>query len=165
MGDKKKRKLLKSEIEKLEKELEEKNKEIEDYVSKLKYLQAEFENQMKRAEKEKEKVVKYANEKLILELIDVYENLERAIKSGKENPEMLMKGVEMTYNEFKKILERNGLTPIKAVGKKFDPFAHEILIKEKRDDCEEGMILEELQRGYMFQDKVIRYSKVKVSGR
>ena len=151
----------------LKKELEEKNKLLEEYLTRLKYLQADFENYKKRAAKEKEEFVKFANEGLIIKLLDVYENLERAIENGKKSrgKRALLKGVEMTYRQLKEILEKEGLAEIKAVGEKFDPFRHEALAKESKEGCEEGIILEEFQRGYMLNDKVIRYSKVKISER
>jgi len=161
------KKSLEKEIEKIKAKLEETEKAAEDYLTKLKYLQAEFENYKKMADREREKIIQYANEELIIKLLDVYENLERALESGKKsnNKEALMKGVEITYNQLKDILEREGLKPIKTVGEKFDPFKHEAVMKENKEDCEEDIILEEFQRGYMLKDKVIRYSKVKVCKR
>ncbi len=148
----------------LKKELEEKNKLAEDYLSRLKYLQADFDNYRKMAAKEKEAFVKFANEALIIKFIDVYENLERAIENGKKcDKEALLQGVEMTYRQLKEVLEKEGLAQIKAVGEKFDPFKHEALVQEEKENCEEGAILEEFQRGYTLKNKVVRYSKVKVS--
>ncbi|MFH1774252.1 MAG: nucleotide exchange factor GrpE [Methanobacteriota archaeon] len=149
----------------LKKKLEEKDKLAEEYLSRLKYLQADFENYKKMAAREKEEFVKFASEALIIKLIDVYENLERAIKNGKksENREALLQGVELTYMQLKDLLEREGLAQIKAVGEKFDPFRHEALMQEAKENCEDGTILEEFQRGYTLNNKVIRYSKVKVN--
>jgi molecular chaperone GrpE len=157
----------KSKLKELEEKLREREKEKEDYLTRLQYLQAEFENYKKMVAKEKENLIRHANEGLIIELLDVYENLERAIESGGKagDKNALLEGVKMTYNQFKEILEREGLSPIKSVGEKLDPFRHEVVMQEKREDCEEGTVLEELQRGYILKDKVIRYSKVKVSKR
>jgi molecular chaperone GrpE len=149
----------------LKKELKEKTKLAEDYLNRLKYLQADFENYKKRVAKEREEFVKYANEPLIIKLIDIYENLERAVENGKktEDNEALLQGIEIIYKQLKDVLEKEGLAQIKAVGEKFDPFRHEAVMKEQRDDCEEDTILEEFQRGYTLNDKVIRYSKVKIA--
>jgi molecular chaperone GrpE len=162
MGGKK----VKSKVKELKNELEEKNKQIEEYQNRIKYLQADFENYEKRVAMEKEDLTSSAKEPLILKVIEVYENLERALTNGTEgSKEALLKGVEMTYMQMKKVLEEEGVTEIKAVGEKFDPSRHEALMNEQKDDCEEGTILEEFQRGYMLKDKVIRYSKVKIAKR
>lgn len=162
MGEKKGRKILAE----LKKELEEKNKQIEEYQNRIKYLQADFENYEKRVAREKEELMRAAREPLILKLLDIYENLERALNNGpKSKKKDLLKGVEMTYQQMKEALKEEGVTEIKAIGEKFDPYKHEALMKEVKEDCEEGIILEEFQRGYMLKDTVIRYSKVKVAKR
>lgn len=154
-------------IKELKKELKEKDMQLNDYLTKLQYLQAEFENYKKMVTKEKENTIKFSNEELITELIDVYENLERAIQTGKntDDKDALLEGVDMTFTQLKTLLQKHGLKEIKAVGQKFDPYKHEVLIKEEKKDVEEDTILEEFQKGYMLKDKVIRYSKVKVSTR
>ncbi|MFQ5888056.1 MAG: nucleotide exchange factor GrpE, partial [Candidatus Hydrothermarchaeales archaeon] len=156
---------LEDEITKLKESLEEKTRQADEFLSHLQRLQAEFENYKKNAEKEKTEFVKYASEGLVKDLLDVYENLERAIENGKksDNKEALLEGVEMTYKQMKETLEKEGLEPIEAMGEKFDPFKHEVLLSEVRDDLEEGTILEEIQRGYTLNKKVIKYSKVKIS--
>jgi molecular chaperone GrpE len=162
MGEKKGRKTLSE----LKKELKEKNKQIEEYETRIKYLQADFDNFEKRVEREKEEIKKLAKEELIIKLIDVCENLGRAVDNGHRTKKKdLLKGIEMTHRQLVKILREEGLEEIKAVGEKFDPFLHEAVMKENREDCEEGLILEEYQRGYKLNDKVIRYSKVKVAER
>ena len=165
-GPKKSKSIKKSEIEKLKGELKEKDKVIEEHTSRHKYLQADFENYKKAVDREKAHVVKCATDDIIMKLLDIYENLERAVE-GEKDAEVkgpLFEGLEIVYNQMKCMLEAEGLAPIKAVGEKLDPFKHEAIMKEK-SDTEEGMVLEELQRGYMLKDRVIRYSKVKVSKR
>ncbi len=153
-------------LEELKKVAAEKEKQAAEYLDRLKYLQAEFDNYRKLAEKERAEIAMGASDALILELLDVYENLERALKNGKNSDkESLLQAVEMTYNEFKRILEQWGLKPISAVGNKFDPFKHEVLIVEKDEKREENTVLEEIQRGYMIGDRILRYSKVKISKR
>jgi molecular chaperone GrpE len=157
----------KGEIDRLKHELEEKDRTIEERVSQLKYLQADFENYKKAVDREKAHVVKCATDDIILKLLDIYENLERAVL-GEKDAEVkgpLFEGLEIVYNQMKCMLEAEGLTPIKAVGEKLDPFKHEAIMKEENKDEEDGVVLEELQRGYMLKDRVIRYSKVKVSKR
>ncbi len=152
-------------VEKLKDELKEKDRTIEEYISRLKYLQADFENSKKAIEREKESLVKCANDDLILKLLDVYENLERAVENGRAEKGPLSEGVEITCSQLKSVLENEGLVVIKAVGEKLDPFRHETIMQEENKDIEEGTILEEFQRGYILNDRVIRYSKVKVSKR
>lgn len=148
-----------------ENELETVKKQLEQEKDRCLRLNAEFENQRKRSQKEKEEFVKYANEKLIIELIDIMESLERGLENAKvsSNKEKLIHGMELIYKKFKTVLEKNGLAPIKALGEKFDPYKHEAMMQTPSDDDEEDVVLEEFARGYMMNNKVIRYSKVRVS--
>ncbi len=148
-----------------EKEVEAVRRQLEEEKERCLRLSAEFENLRKRTQKEKEEFVKYANEKLILELIDIMESFERGLENtkGSNNKEKLIQGMELIYKQLKNVLEKNGLVPIKALGEKFDPYKHEAMMQTPSDDNEEGTILEEFARGYMLNNKVIRYSKVRVS--
>ncbi len=151
----------------LVKELENTKKQLEEEKDRFLRLNAEFDNFRKRTIKEREELIKYANEKLILELIDVCEGLERGLESAKKadngNKDKLIEGMELIYTQFKNVLEKNGLTPIKALGEKFDPYKHEAMMQTLTDECDDGTILEEFARGYMLNNRVIRYSKVRVS--
>ncbi len=149
----------------IQKELDNVKKQLEDEKDRCLRLNAEFENSRKRILKEREEFIKYANEKLILELIDVLESLERGIENTKkaEDKDKLIEGMELVYKQFKNVLEKNGLTPIKALGEKFDHYKHEAMMQTITDEYDEGTILEEFARGYMLNGKVIRYSKVRVS--
>ncbi len=151
--------------EELTKESETTKKQLEEEKERFLRLSAEFDNFRKRTLKEKEEFIKYANEKLILELIDILENLERGVESVKKTDkrDKLIEGMELIYKQFKDVLEKNGLMPIKAVGEKFDPYKHEAIMITQTDEFEENTILEEFARGYMLNNKVIRYSKVRVS--
>ncbi len=107
---------------------------------------------------------KYANEKLILELIDVLESLERGLENSRDaDKPKLIEGMELVHKQFKNVLEKHGLKAIKAVGEKFDPYKHEAIMLTESDECEDGVILEEFVKGYMLNNKVIRCSKVRVS--
>ena len=141
-------------------------RQVEEYLTGLRYLQADFENYKKRVAREKEEIVRYANEGLIIELIDVYENLERAATNAKNvDNEQMAKGLEMIYAQMSSIFTKYGVKPIETEGKMFDPHLHEAIMQDSSQDVEDGMILEEYQRGYMLHSKVIRYAKVKVSKR
>ncbi len=145
-------------IEALKKELEEKTKLAEDRLNQLKYLQADFDNYRKNFEKEKHCIIRLANEGIIKELLVVVDDLERALSLIEKDKE----GLVMLQKNFIKILENHGLKGIESLGKRFDPYFHEVLSKEP-SDIEEGIVLEEFQKGFMLNSKVIRPSKVKVS--
>ena len=151
--------------EKSENELEIVRKQLEEEKDRCLRLNAEFENLRKRTQKEKEEFVKYANDKLIIELIDIMESLERGLENAKESndKDKLIQGMELIYKQLKNVLDKNGLVPIKALGEKFDPYKHEAMMQTPSQDDEEDTILEEFARGYMLSNKVIRYSKVRVS--
>jgi molecular chaperone GrpE len=146
-------------------ELENVKKQLGEEKDRFLRLNAEFDNFRKRTLKEREELIKYANEKLILEMIDVYEGLERGLENAKktDDRDKLIEGMELIYTQFKSVLEKNGLVPIKAQGEKFDPYKHEAMMQTLTDEYEDGTILEELARGYMLNNRVIRYSKVRVS--
>ncbi|KAF5059258.1 Protein GrpE [anaerobic digester metagenome] len=149
-----------AELQKKVEEIQTKDKDIEDYRDQTHRLQADFENFKKRSEKDIKEYIKYANEGLILKILDVYEDFERALETEKSDD--LKEGVEIIYKKLKKILEGEGLRKIECEGEKFDPFKHEALMVEDNDDFEDGTVLEELAKGYTLDSKVIKYSKVKV---
>jgi len=152
----------KSEGEKKPKEKKLTDKEIiEDLTDTMQRTQAEFENYKKRVDKEKGEFVKYAKAELIQRLLSTIDTFEIALKSTKDH-EKFVKGMEMVHSQLISTLQVEGLKPIDAMGKKFDPYIHDVMFKEKSDK-DEGIILEELQKGYMLNDKILRHSKVKVS--
>ena len=174
MNNKQELEKLKKDLTRLESEIEEKNEELQkkdekiqnmedkvnDYHSQVLRLQADFDNYKKRSEKEFKEYVKYANEGLILKVIDAYEDLERALKADQSHD--LKEGVKMIHKKLKDILEGEGLCEIEAKGEKFDPYKHEALMVEDHKDYDEGSVIEELGKGYTLDSKVIKYSKVKV---
>ncbi len=139
-------------------------KEKAEYLEYIKRLQAEFENYKKRVAREQEEFVKYANEKLIRELIDVYENLDRALKNCSDDKnEELAKGLNIVYKQLSDILAKTGLSRIKAEGEQFDHNLHEVLMQTETDEVPEDTVLEELQQGYMLHGKVLRHSMVRIA--
>lgn len=143
------------------KELETKEKLANEYISHLQRLQAEFENYQKRTEKEKKSVINFANKQLIVKLLNIKDDFERAL-SIKNKDEKFTQGVSMIFNSFKKLLEEEGLEEIKAKGLQFDPYKHEVLLQEE-SDLPENHVVDELQKGYALKGEVIRPAKVKVS--
>jgi molecular chaperone GrpE len=127
---------------------------------------AEFDNARKRMDREKLDFVKYANQELLADFLDILDDLERSIEAAKANHEdydAFLKGIEMVMAHVYDLLRKNDVTPIEAKGKMFDPHCHEALMQEDRDDVEEGTVIDEFQKGYMLGDKVIRTNKVKVA--
>ncbi len=137
-----------------------KDKKIAELTDSLQRLQAEFENYKKFVERSSHDLRKYAAADLIEQLLPILDSFELALKQTKDK-EKLCKGIELIYSQFHSLLEKQGLKKIDAKGK-LDPHLHEVLLKEESDK-EEDTIIEELQKGYMLGDKVIRHTKVKVS--
>lgn len=142
------------------KQLEEYKMLAEERLNQLKYLQSDFDNYRKRFDKEKEQIIKLANENLIKELIIILDDFDAAIKLSLE--EENKKGLLTIKEKFFDILIDKGLKEIEALGKKFNPGFHEVLCKELSKHNEDE-IIEEIQKGYILCSKVIRTSKVKVS--
>jgi len=150
------------ESEQFKQELAKKDAQIADYTEHLKRLQAEFENYCKRVEKERKEYAGVASEKLIVKLLLVIDDFERALAQLKDVPEQMRKGIEMIFKNLHKILDEERVVPIKSVGQKFDPYKHEVLLQAESDKPDD-IIIEELQKGYTMNGKVIRYAKVKIS--
>lgn len=137
---------------------------IQELNNKYLRLYAEFDNYRKRVNKEKEELVKFGNENLLYELLPAIDNLELALKHACGDAGTgLVQGVEMTFKELQRTLEKFGLTKIEAAGKGFDPTVHHAMTQVEREDLDEKMVAEELRAGYMYRDKVLRPSLVAVS--
>ena len=145
--------------------LEESDRLALEYLDHLQRLQAEFDNYKKRVDREKAELIEYASAELVSELIDIMENLERGVASakGSDDIDSIVKGMEMVSTQLKDILGSRGLKPIEAVGKKFDPHYHEAMMMTPTDEYPYNTVIEEFQQGYMIKNKVIRYSRVRVS--
>ena len=152
-------------IQDLEERLVQEQEKTQEYLRQLNYLQADFENYRKRKERETNELTDHSNEKLVAELLCFVDDLERAINSGKETSDAsaLLKGIEMIHKNLTRMLEKEGLECIDAVGKVFDPKFHEIVCKIPRGDCEECLVLEEVRRGFVFKGRVLRPCMVNVS--
>jgi len=153
------------EIEALKIENENLKKEVEEYKDRLLRRVAEFENYKKRLEADYASAVKYANEKLFLEILPIVDDLERSLESGKEKPDFdsFYQGIKMIYSKLMKVLESHGVKPFESVGKQFDVYYHEALLRIPRDDVPPDTVIDEVERGYMYYDKVLRHAKVIVS--
>jgi len=143
--------------EKLKERLKNLEKERDEYKDKYLRKMAEFDNFRKMMEREIEKERKMVEASIIKEFLDSYESLEKALKQDKN----LKEGVELIYKNMKKILEKHDVKEIKAKGEKFNPNLHEAI--GVVDGKEDGIVMEEYQRGYLLGDIVLRHSKVIVS--
>jgi molecular chaperone GrpE len=150
-----------------EKLLESEKRRSQDYLTRLQYLQADYENIKKRFDRETEQIRLYGSERIINELLDVVDELELAVRVAKsaENPQKaLIEGVEMTLKKLRKVLEQEGVTPIEcAAGKVFDPCCHDAIAAECRDDVKECTVIEEVRKGYLMRKKVLRPTIVRVA--
>ena len=136
------------------------------YKDKYLRLYAEFDNARKRMEREKMEFVKYANEVLIEQFLGILDDLERSLQAAKarhEDYDAFLKGIEMVMGHIYEMLKKNNVSPIKSVSEGFNPHYHEALMQVETEDFEEGVIVEEFQRGYLLGDRVIRTAKVKVA--
>lgn len=149
----------------LEAELNQSKEQAEDYYARLQRLQAEFDNFRKRSQKEKEDTLKYAAERIIEAMLPVLDNFERAVASSQSSQDFkaFSQGVEMILKQMKSGLEKEGLTPIEAVGQPFDPKLHDAVLQVDSEEYPENTVVEELQKGYSLREKVLRPSMVKVS--
>ncbi len=153
------------EVEKLRKELEEEKKKSNEYLSRLKYLQADFENLQKRSKKEIEDATEYGNQELVVKFLPVLDDLERALASAKESKDSgaILDGVELILKEVQTTLYEVGLVPVESVGKKFDASSHEAMGYVENSNEPDCTITKELRKGYRLGDRVIRPSMVEVS--
>jgi molecular chaperone GrpE len=152
-------------LEKFKKALIDMQENEKNYKEQLIRMQADFENYKKREEKKRREFMEYANKDLICQLLSVMDNLERAVsysQNKEHQPETIREGIKGTLKEFRKILEKEGLTPIKAVGEKFDPYCHEAIMQVESDKYPEDTVMEEITKGYYLKSNVIRPSVVKV---
>ncbi|WP_411343228.1 nucleotide exchange factor GrpE [Paenibacillus sp. WLX1005] len=147
-------------------ELERLQAQADDQTQRLLRAQADFDNFRRRTQKEKEDLAKYASAGLITELIPVIDNFERAMATKPDSPELesFNKGVDMIFRQLSDVLKNTGLTPMESVGQPFNPEFHQAVMQVESDEHEEGTVVEELQKGYILKDKVIRPAMVKVSG-
>ena len=142
--------------------------EAGEYKDKYVRLYAEFENVRKRMEREKIEFVKYANEGLLAEFLNILDDLERSVEAAKQQHQdysAFLKGIELVMAHVYEMLKKNDVRPIESVGKRFDPHCHEPLMQEESNEHEDGTILEEFQKGYYLGDRVVRTAKVKVNKR
>ncbi|HET55756.1 MAG TPA: nucleotide exchange factor GrpE [Ignavibacteria bacterium] len=162
----------------LENEVEEKLEHIDEYESRIEELTtenerlrdqllrkaAEFENYKRRTEIETSNFLKYAGEFVVTKMLPVYDDLRRSLEHvDSKNSESFKKGIELVYEKFTRVLKEIGVSKIEAKGKEFDFNLHEALMQKEVTDIPPHTVIEEIDPGYMYKDKVIRHTKVIVS--
>lgn len=150
---------------KKDKKLEELQNEINTLKDKNMRITAEMVNTLRRKDEETNRLLKYSNESLITELLPVIDNFERALNvdATSNDIESYQKGMTMIYNSLKNILEKFEVKEIEAIDKEFDPSFHQAVMQEEKEGTKENIVIEVLQKGYTYKDKVIRPAMVKVS--
>lgn len=139
------------------------SKEEEEINTRYLRLAADFQNFRKRVEKEKSDIYAYANEKIVVELLDVIDNFERALEHSGDSSDSFSEGMNMIFRQFKGVLEKSGVEEMNAIGEQFDPNFHHAVLTENSSEYESGEITQVLQKGYMLNKKVIRPAMVKVA--
>jgi molecular chaperone GrpE len=156
----------KEQLEEYGRALEESRARATEYEDLLKRKQAEFENFRKRSLKEVEEFKKYANKEIILDILNVIDDFERAIHSTKSSKDFdtLLEGILLVEKQLRTNLENKyGVKGIEAVGQKFDPTIHEAFMMEESEKHDEDTVIEDFQKGYTMHERVIRPAKVKVA--
>ena len=153
------------EIGELKKKLEEKEKEIKEHHDRLLRLAADFENYKKRAARDKEDWTKFANEDVIRTILPFIDNLERAVNHAQKVADtgVLIEGARLTIQQILQTLNKFGLSSFQSVGKPFDPTVHEAMLVVETDKHEPNQVVEEFQKGYLLNDRLLRPATVSVS--
>ncbi len=144
-------------------ELEKLQLEVKDLRDEMLRMRADTENLRKRLQREKQDSVQFANERLIRELIEIFENLERALAAPDTNIDSLKEGVQMTSNQILALFKKEKVEPIQAVGEPFDPSVHEVLNQVESPDHDENTVIEEYAKGYRMNGRVLLPARVVTS--
>ena len=147
---------LRSEMQKL-------RAERDTLIDRLARLQAEFENTRKRAAREQHQFREYAVADVVKSLLPILDSFERALQAPSSNPREFRSGVELIYKQLQDALAKLGLRPIPAKGEPFDPHLHQAVEMVETTEAEDHQVLEELQRGYKFKDRLLRPAMVRVA--
>jgi molecular chaperone GrpE len=158
-------KAKKSEPEELRRQAEDLQKEKNELFGKLQRVSADYINYQKRVSKQTADTIAYEKEKIIKTLLPALDNFEHTLQNAQsaENANVLLKGIRIIYDQILDILKIHGVEHIKALGEKFDPALHEAIVQKAEPEKEENAVLEELQKGYKLNGRVIRPSRVIVN--
>jgi molecular chaperone GrpE len=152
-------------LEALRNRLQTTEQERDQYLALLQRTRADFENYQKRVHRDLDQERRYAHRSLVLDLLPVLDNLERAIASARQSGpgEALLQGVAMVQSQFQDALRRHGITRIEAQGQPFDPHVHEAVMQQPAADVPPGTVVQVLEQGFQVHDQVLRPARVVVS--
>jgi len=152
------------EAEAAEKEAEDEGRDpVEEANDKYMRLAAEYQNYRRRTEQERVRIAADANERIAKDMLDVMDSFQRAFETAPAGDDKFKEGMELIFKKFVQVLANFGVEAIEAEGKEFDPNFHSAVMTGEEEGVEAGMVLMELQKGYMLRDRVLRPSMVKVS--
>jgi molecular chaperone GrpE len=153
------------ELTRVRRAFEEKSREAEAHYDRALRAAAELENFKKRAQREREEYIRFANESLLREILPVLDNFDRALGAARSAPEAqgFVAGVELIQRELLKVLEKFGVSPYSALGQPFDPERHEAVQRVVKPDAAEMTVIEETLRGYLLNGRVLRPAMVVVA--
>jgi len=158
---------LKQEMETLRKDLQEAKQEAEQLKDRWMRAAAELDNYKKRSLRDREDLLRQAQERVIREFLPVLDNLQRALAhaNNRESTEGLLEGIQMIERQFLSALEKLGVTPMEVLHQTFDPGKHEAMMQVESEEHEPNTVVQELEKGYLWQDRLLRPAKVAVSKR
>lgn len=158
---------VKAEAEEQQEEVSAESKEAEDFKAKFYYLAAEMENMKKRYEREKDNLLKYGNEKVLGQLVEVVDNLDRTVDAIATDEDDKVKniynGIEMVRKQFLDVLNNNGLKKVESLGEIFDPNFHEAMAQQPAEGKEDQEIIQVFQHGYELNGRLLRAAKVVIA--
>jgi len=156
------RKELQQRVEELESKLKETEREAEKYLSQLKYAKADLENIQKQSQKRLQELMDKANGGLLQQLLPLMDEME-ILATRDADKEKLVQGLGMVLKKLQKVMEGEGVRVIEAEGRPFDPYRHDAVMEVETEEEPDGTVVEEVRRGYMYKDRVLRASVVKVA--
>jgi len=159
----KSKKKLEEKIVELEKALEDEKIQSQKYLNQLKYTKADLDNLQKQSQKRINDVISRANGRLLLQLLPIVDEIHMAVNTAENVNENILVGVNMVKGKLLKLLETEGVKPIEAVGKPFDPRYHEAVFEVDTKDHPDGYVMDEIRGGYTYNDRILRASMVKVA--
>jgi len=156
-------KKLEEKIVELEKALDDEKIQSQKYLNQLKYTKADLDNLQKQSQKRINDVISRANGRLLLQLLPIVDEIHMAVNTSENVNENILVGVKMVQGKLLKLLETEGVKPIEAVGKPFDPRYHEAVFEVDTKDHPDGYVMDEIRGGYTYNDRILRASMVKVA--
>ncbi len=148
-------------------ELEEAKKEALENYDRYLRVSAEFDNYKKRVQKDRADLINYGNEKLIKELLPIIDSMERALNHGSNSQDIdaFVEGLRLIYEQLIVSLKKHGVESIESIGQEFDPNFHEAMMKVESDELDDNKIVEEFEKGYLLNGRLLRPSKVSIAHR